>query len=318
MTLPATLTEIDTYAFYGCHRLVEIYNLSSIDITGHSYFLYVKKLHNNIDEESIVKKCGNFIVSYYNDAYYILDYLGQSTKVVLPSSFIIGDNQIDQYKTNNYWACTTTITELKLSKAVTSFGMNSYLHDFSSIEKISVDANNPKYDSRNNCNAIIITSTNSLAFGCKNTIVPEGVLKISADFDGCEFDNFNIPDSVESISSNSFNNAVIKNFVTYNGGHYLGNSTNPYYFCFGCDQVTTLELHEDCKILCDGRPKNVDSLIISKGIKSITRLGRYSSVTYKGTKEEWEEITKTEDWWYNLQATTITCSNGNIDVPTFD
>ena len=41
------------------------------------------------------------------------------------------------------------------------------------LEKIIVDKNNPVYDSRNNCNAIIETDTNTLLQGCKNTIIPE-------------------------------------------------------------------------------------------------------------------------------------------------
>lgn len=35
-----------------------------------------------------------------------------------------------------------------------------------------------KYDSRNNCNAIIETKPNTLIYACKNTIIPKGVKKI--------------------------------------------------------------------------------------------------------------------------------------------
>ena len=34
---------------------------------------------------------------------------------------------------------------------------------------IDVSGQNPKYDSRNDCNAIIETATNKLIKGCKNT-----------------------------------------------------------------------------------------------------------------------------------------------------
>ena len=48
----------------------------------------------------------------------------------------------------------------------------------SSIETITVDNANKSYDSRDNCNAIIYTDTNELIAGCKNTIIPNGVVSI--------------------------------------------------------------------------------------------------------------------------------------------
>ena len=39
---------------------------------------------------------------------------------------------------------------------------------------------NPVYDSRNNCNAIIETATNTLHSGCKTTIIPNSVTSIGA------------------------------------------------------------------------------------------------------------------------------------------
>lgn len=43
------------------------------------------------------------------------------------------------------------------------------------LEEIIVDANNPKYDSRDNCNAIIETETNTLIMGCRTTFLPYSV-----------------------------------------------------------------------------------------------------------------------------------------------
>jgi hypothetical protein len=39
-----------------------------------------------------------------------------------------------------------------------------------------VDNNNRFYDSREDCNAIIDTETNTLIAGCKNTVIPENVI----------------------------------------------------------------------------------------------------------------------------------------------
>lgn len=43
------------------------------------------------------------------------------------------------------------------------------------LETISIDAENPNYDSRNNCNAIIESQTNTLIEGFKNTQIPDDI-----------------------------------------------------------------------------------------------------------------------------------------------
>ena len=47
-----------------------------------------------------------------------------------------------------------------------------------SLISITVDAANPKYDSRDNCNAVIDTKQNMLVVACKNTTIPQSVMRI--------------------------------------------------------------------------------------------------------------------------------------------
>lgn len=49
------------------------------------------------------------------------------------------------------------------------------------ITTIIVDKENKKYDSRNNCNAIIETGTNTLVIGGNSSFIPNTVLKIGKD-----------------------------------------------------------------------------------------------------------------------------------------
>ena len=46
------------------------------------------------------------------------------------------------------------------------------------MTSITVEEGNSKYDSRDNCNAIIETGTNKLLLGCKNTVIPNSVTSI--------------------------------------------------------------------------------------------------------------------------------------------
>ena len=62
------------------------------------------------------------------------------------------------------------------------------------------------YDSRENCNAIIETATNTLIAGCKNTIIPNSVTSIGDyAFYGCSsLTSITIPNSVTSIGERAF------------------------------------------------------------------------------------------------------------------
>ena len=76
----------------------------------------------------------------------------------------------------------------------------------SGLKSIIVDKENKQYDSRNNCNAIIETSTNKLIAGCYRTMIPDSVTSIgSGAFSGCnKLTSIVIPDSVTAIGGYAF------------------------------------------------------------------------------------------------------------------
>lgn len=76
----------------------------------------------------------------------------------------------------------------------------------SALTSITVDDNNPLYDSRENCNAIIKTESNTMVSGCMNTILPSSVTSLE---DGCfwgcsSLTSITIPTSVTSLGESSF------------------------------------------------------------------------------------------------------------------
>ena len=108
----------------------------------------------------------------------------------------IGDNAFD--------GC-IGLTSITIPNSVTNIGGESFAY-CSSIASINVESSNPKYDSRDNCNAIIESATNSLLYGCKNTVIPNSVTRIEKSaFRGCiSLTSVEIPDSVTSIGMSAF------------------------------------------------------------------------------------------------------------------
>lgn len=100
-----------------------------------------------------------------------------------------------------------SLTSVTIPSSVTSIGGAAFSF-CTGMTSIDVEAGNTKYDSRNNCNAIIETSSNTLIAGCKNTVIPDGVASIGVDaFYGCSgLTSAIIPSSVTSIGDRAFLN----------------------------------------------------------------------------------------------------------------
>ena len=109
------------------------------------------------------------------------------------------------------------LSSVFLPKSVKSMGYNP----FSSCEgltSIRVDSSNPVYDSRDNCNAIIETASNTMLSGCQNTVIPNTVTALGRDvFSQCtNLTSISIPNSVTSIGTYAFNHCTgLKDVYSY-------------------------------------------------------------------------------------------------------
>lgn len=102
------------------------------------------------------------------------------------------------------------LKSLTIPESVKDF-QNFSFRGLPSLEHLAVDENNESFDSREGCNAIIKTNSNTLYLGCKTTVIPDGV-KVIADgafmtcFGGRDVEPFEmtIPKSVEVIEHQAF------------------------------------------------------------------------------------------------------------------
>lgn len=94
------------------------------------------------------------------------------------------------------------LLSIDIPKNVKSIGYKAFGNR---LESIYVDPYNKWYDSRNDCDALIETATNTLIQGCKYTVIPDDIEIIGSEaFEDCELDSITIPKSVKEIGSYAF------------------------------------------------------------------------------------------------------------------
>lgn len=103
-----------------------------------------------------------------------------------------------------------------------------------------MDNANPIYDSRNDCNAVIETATNTLIIGCQNTIIPNEVRHIAPYvFSDHNITSITLPDSLITIGDWAFLNCPLTEVT-------LGEKvTRIGYDAFGAWRDSTLK-----KVIC--------------------------------------------------------------------
>lgn len=99
----------------------------------------------------------------------------------------------------------SSLSSVSIPESVNDIGIGIFTRCIE-LTSITVAQGNSKYDSRNNCNAIIEKATNQLIAGCKTTVIPNTVTSIGAyAFYGCiGFTSITIPNSVTIIENSAF------------------------------------------------------------------------------------------------------------------
>ena len=241
VTIPNSVTSIGEGAFFGCSGLTTMTIPNSVTSIGDLVFYGCSGLTSVTISNSVT-----------SIGYGAFSGCSSLTTVTIPNSV----TSIGKYAFHN---C-SGLTSVTIGNSVTTVGKYAFA-DCSGLTSVVVDKNNGTFDSRDNCNAIIETSTNKLVVGCKNSIIPNSVTSIGeyAFYHCSELTSVTIPNSITSIDKASFygceglTSVTIPNSVTSIGEYAfdycsrLTSVTIPnsvtsigYRAFYGCSRLTKL------------------------------------------------------------------------------
>ena len=238
VTIPGSVTSIGIFAFSGCSGLTSVTIPNSVTSIGNFAFSECSGI------EVMSVENGNTVYDSRNNCNAIVE---TSTNTLISGcKNTIIPNSVTSIGERAFYDC-SGLTSVTIPNSVTSIG-NFAFSECSGIEVMSVENGNTVYDSRNNCNAIVETSTNTLISGCKNTIIPNNVTSIgSSAFSGCSgLTSVTIPNSVTFIGSSAF---------------------------YGCSGLTSVTIPNSVTSIGDGAFKSCSGLTSMTIGNSVTSIG---------------------------------------------
>ena len=243
IAIPNSVTSIGDAAFAGCSGLKSVTIGNSVTSIGQSAFSDCIDLTSVIIPNSVTSISAS---AFWNCSGLTSVNIGNSVTSIGQSAFsdcidltsVIIPNSVTSISASAFWNC-SGLTSVNIGNSVTSISPSAFGQCIG-LETIVVNSGNTLYDSREGCNAIVETASNTLIVGCKKTIIPNSVTSIGDyAFYWCKgLTSIIIPNSVTSIGNQAFSRCSGLTSVT------IGNSVTSIgdWAFYGCSGLTSIEI----------------------------------------------------------------------------
>lgn len=162
----------------------------------------------------------------------------------------------------------TKLTSLFVPKNVEKIGYDVFAW-CNNLHSVVVDDNNPYYDTRDNCNAIIESVNNTLYAACSSSVIPKSVIKIgNYSFNYCEeISSITIPGNVAEIGYRAFCGCKkLKEVVFQEGVQEIG-----HYAFMDVASLKAITLPSSLRTIGDGAFERcyIETIFIPEGVEMI-------------------------------------------------
>ncbi len=323
--IPASVTSIGWYAFFGCSKLENIVIPNGVTSIGQEAFEGCTSL-KSIEIPDSVTKIGSYAFSTCNALKRVVIPAGVTS--IEGGTFLWCDSlesvTIPEGVTSIGWEAFEYCSALKtisLPSSVTSIGEHAFL-GCTLLESFSVAEGNPNYDTQDGIlynkdkSEIMIvplgikgsvtipdgvtTIGDSVFFGCsqlESIVIPESVTSIGVDafLDCASLERIVIPESVTSIGNRAFWNCTSLQQVTFAGTSRLKSIGQAAFdHCTALESIVipdgVTEIKDETFTYC----LSLKSIVIPESVVAIGSVafrecGALAEVYYKGTPAAWQE-----------------------------
>lgn len=303
ITIPSSVTSIDNRAFSGCSEL------STITVDGENTVYDSRNDCNAVIETAtnkLVAGCYNSTIP--NTVTSINTYAFSNctglTNITIP-------NSVTSIAANAFQGC-TALTSINIGSGLTEIAYNAF-SSRTNLTSIEVDGSNTTFDSRDNCNAIIATASNTLVMGCNSTVIPNSVRTIGqwAFYNLRDLTSVNIPKGVTTIDERAFQNCGLTSITIPSTVTSFGS-----YAFYGCSSLTSIVFDNCCPAFSS------DAFFMRGGSeyvgsKKLNLSGIYypaHAYTYYTTNEQTNAFALFPQIKIDREWTTY-CATASFDVP---
>lgn len=246
------IEEIQYAAFESCANLEEIIIPESVRVLGDNLFSFCLNLSSiKVDKNNKIfdsrEDCNAIIRKWDNTLLFGCKNTKIPSSVKCISGFafygcliesVIIPNGVERIRKYAFCEC-PFLKSVIVSSTVEQIDMPSFW-GCCNISSISVEKNNPTYDSRNCCNAIIDKEAGMLVLGCSSTTIPNSISEIGefAFFGAANLHYINIPEGITTIKDCAFYRcSALKRVSLPSTLEYFDGHTH-FGHCVSLDSVT--------------------------------------------------------------------------------
>ena len=259
--IPAGVSEFKGIAFGGCRNVKTI----TVDSSNSTF-------DSRDNCNAIIETASNTLIA-------------SCQTTIIPST-------VNTIGSNAFW-CNYNLSSIIIPKSVRNISSGAF-ENCQSLSEIVVEDGNMYYDSRNNCNAIIDSRSNTLIVGCSTTKIPSSVTGIGDyAFYGCNNSNFtsiSIPSGVKDIGRYAFRNCYYLKSVSL-PSTLTSISDDAFSYCQNLSSINLPEgiinigqsAFEECKSL---KNVNLPSTLLTIGSYAFSGCSALTSITIPRNVEE--------------------------------